>query len=176
MKDNGKEESNVETANWIKGVISAVFAFLSALLGDLAIPVALLIVCNIVDYCTGIIAAKHRGQKISSYVGLEGIAKKVCMWLLVVVGAVADKMLLYTADAFGIEMRLKYFIAAIVAIWLVCNELISILENIADTGVAIPGFLMPLIKNIKSKVEEKAELPDQTKDEKESAVKKDEDG
>ena len=164
----------METANWIKGGISAVFAFLSALLGDLAIPVALLLVCNIVDYCTGIIAAKHRGQKISSYVGLEGIAKKVCMWLLIVVGAVADKTLLYTADAFGIEMRLKYFIAAIVAIWLVCNELISILENIADTGVAVPGFLMPLIKNLKSKVDEKASGHKET--EKEIEDTKDGDG
>lgn len=164
----------METANWIKGVISAVFAFLSALLGDLAIPVVLLLVCNIVDYGTGIIAAKHRGQKISSYAGLEGIAKKVCMWLLIVVGAVADKMLMYTADAFGIEMKLKYFIAAIVAIWLVCNELISILENISDTGVAVPGFLMPLIKNLKSKVEDKTGPPKQ--EETKTEDKKDGDG
>lgn len=49
--------------------------------------------------------------------------------------------------------------ACIVAIWIVCNELISILENLIDVGIAIPAFLIPLVKNIKSYAEAKVELP-----------------
>ncbi|NBI77252.1 holin, partial [Lachnospiraceae bacterium] len=41
----------------------------------------------------------------------------------------------------------------IVALWIICNEIISILENIKDMGVPIPSFLTPLIRNIKSQVE-----------------------
>ena len=38
--------------------------------------------------------------------------------------------------------------------WLICNEIISILENIQDMGVNIPSFLQPLVKHIRSQVEE----------------------
>ena len=43
----------VEQANYIKAIFTAVFAFLSALLGVLAVPVILLVVCNLIDYATG---------------------------------------------------------------------------------------------------------------------------
>ena len=40
--------------------------------------------------------------------------------------------------------------------WLCANELISILENINDIlGEDMPSFLLPLVKNIRSQVEEK---------------------
>ena len=45
-----------------------------------------------------------------------------------------------------------------VAIWLICNEIISILENISDIGVNLPPFLKPLIKNIQEQVEDKTEI------------------
>lgn len=49
-------------------------------------------------------------------------------------------------------------LACIVAIWLICNEIISILENINDIGVTLPPFLQPIVSNLKSQVEKKAEL------------------
>ena len=39
------------------------------------------------------------------------------------------------------------------AIWIIFNEIISILENMIDIGIAVPTFLMPLVKNIKSQTE-----------------------
>ena len=44
------------------------------------------------------------------------------------------------------------------------NELISILENLKDSGVKIPPFLMPLMKYINRKVEDKAKLPEETQE------------
>lgn len=38
----------------------------------------------------------------------------------------------------------------------ICNEIISILENIKDIGAPVPPFLLPLLKNLKSQVEEVA--------------------
>ena len=80
----------VEQANYIKAIFTAVFAFLSALLGVLAVPVILLVVCNLIDYATGLMASKYRAQDINSYKSIRGIFKKVSMWLLVVVGAIID--------------------------------------------------------------------------------------
>lgn len=138
----------------IKIAVSAVFGALTAWLGVLAIPFYVLVGLNIADYITGIFAAKYRGQKISSYVGLQGIIKKVCMWLLVVIGAVLDWLLKYAGEQIGIDVKLNFLVAAVVVIWLICNEIISILENISDIGVKLPPLLIKLTQNIKSKAEE----------------------
>ncbi|MEY8428740.1 phage holin family protein [Lachnospiraceae bacterium 46-15] len=144
-------------ANHIKAVFSAAFGFLTSLLGILAIPVVLMVSCNVIDYITGLMASDRRGQEITSYKGLRGIRKKVCMWLLVVVGAIIDQLLLYASSTVGIELPFTFLVACIVALWIICNEIISILENIKDMGVPIPAFLTPLIQNIKSQVESMGE-------------------
>lgn len=126
--------------------------------GNLAIPVLLLITCNLIDYFTGIAASKFRKQQIDSYKGIRGIAKKICMWLLVGVGVIIDQLLSYSAKVVGITLPFTFLVACVVAIWLICNEIISILENINDIGVTLPPFLQPIVKNLKSQVEKKADI------------------
>lgn len=140
--------------NFFNVVTSAIGSFLSSFLGILYIPVLLLVVCNLIDYATGLMAAKYREVKISSYKSIRGIFKKVAMWMLIVVGAVVDKLLMYTSTTLGFAWGFTYVIAAFVAVWLICNELISILENLQDTDVPMPAFLMPIVKNIARKTED----------------------
>ncbi len=147
-----------EYANVIKGTATAVFSFLSSLLGILALPVCLMVACNVIDYITGLWAAKYRKQDINSYIGLRGIVKKVCMWLLVIVGAIVDQVLLYSAETVGITLPFTFLVACVVAIWIVCNEIISILENIADIGVELPPFLEKIVRLLKNQVEDKADM------------------
>lgn len=137
-------------------IITAVMGFLTSIFGALAIPILLMVACNIIDYGTGLAAAKYRSQHINSYKGLRGIIKKVSMWLLVAVGAVIDQLLLYASTTVGFKIPFSFLVAGVVAIWIICNEIISILENIKDIGVPIPSFLLPLTKNIKSHVSKMA--------------------
>ena len=144
----------MNNVNAVKVVVTGVMAFLSSILGVLYIPVILMVACNIIDYATGLMAAKYRTDGgISSYKSIRGIQKKVTMWLLVVVGAIIDQLLQYASTVLGITIHVSFLIACVVAIWIICNELISILENMIDIGVAVPGFLMPLVKNIKKQTE-----------------------
>ncbi len=136
-----------------KAVCVAAFGLLSSWLGVLAIPIYVLVACNIMDYITGLAAAHRRNQKVSSYVGVLGIAKKVCMWLLIAVGAVVDWLLLYCGASLGFEIHLPMLAASLVAVWLIINEIISILENIGDIGVPLPGFLTKIVQGLKSKIE-----------------------
>lgn len=156
----------MEQATAIKAVFTAIFAFLSSLLGVLAIPVILMVVCNVIDYITGLMASPNREEKVSSYKSIRGIMKKVAMWLLVIVGAIIDQLIKYSTDAIGLSMPFTFLIACIVAIWLICNELISILENISDIGVALPGFLEKIVYYIKDQAETKVdiELDEESKD------------
>ena len=145
----------MEQANYIKAIFTAVFAFLSALLGVLVI---LLVACNLIDYATGLMASKYRAQDINSYKSIRGIFKKVSMWLLVVVGAIIDEMLLYASTSIGWKSPVTFLVACVVAMWLICNEIISILENIQDMGVNIPAFMQPLVKHIRSQVEDQVKV------------------
>lgn len=140
--------------NVIKAIVTAVTGFLSSILGILYVPVLLMVACNLIDYITGLVAAKYRTNGgISSYKSMKGITKKVMMWLLVVVGAIIDQVLAYASATLGFAMPFTFLVACIVAIWIICNEIISILENMLDIGVDIPTFLLPMIKNIKRQAE-----------------------
>ncbi|MDV9963415.1 phage holin family protein [Clostridioides difficile] len=144
----------------IKAGVVALFGFLSSALGVLFIPVCLLVGCNIIDYVTGLMATPSRDEKISSYKSIKGIMKKVAMWLLVLVGAIIDQLIKYSVDTIGLNFPFTFLIACVVAIWLICNELISILENIADIGTPLPAFLGKIVHYIKDQAEMKVDMDD----------------
>lgn len=50
---------------------------------------------------------------------------------------------------------MKCLFAALVTVWLIANEIISILENIGDIGVESPAFLLPMIQWVKQQAEDK---------------------
>lgn len=144
-----------------KVIITTAVSALMNWLGILAIPVMLMVACNIIDYVTGLIATPYREEKVSSYKGIRGIYKKIGMWLLVLVGAFIDILIKYSIEAAGVSLNIPFIVATIVAVWLVVNEIISILENLVDIGVDMPPFLMPVVKYIKRQVEEKGTLKEE---------------
>ena len=150
--------------NKVKAIFIAFFTALAGWLGILAIPVLILVLCNLIDYVTGLVASKYRDQKINSYKSFRGIVKKICMWLLVAVGALFDWLIIYAGETVGVSIPVAFLIACVVAIWLITNEFISILENMKDIGVPIPPFLQPLVKNVQKQVEDKAKLGDDVDD------------
>lgn len=145
---------NEAGAKVIRAAVVAFFTALSAFLGHLAIPIYVLLACNVVDYLTGLMAAPKRGEHPNSYKGLNGIAKKVCMLLLVGVGALIDILINYAAEYVSPGFVEPFIVAIVVALWLSFNEMISILENIRDIGVKLPPFLLKLVKLLKKKTEE----------------------
>lgn len=158
LRRRNRRKDNTMKENYIKAFFTGIFALISSVLGVLAVPVLLMVACNVLDYATGLMASTYRSQDINSYKSIRGIMKKVCMWLLVIVGAVIDQLLLYASQTAGITLPFTFLVACIVAIWIICNEIISILENIKDMGVAIPAFLLPIVEHVKSQVEDKANI------------------
>ena len=142
----------------IKEIFIAAGTLLSSWLGILYVPVLILVCCNVIDYATGLVAAKYREESVNSYKSIKGIAKKICMWLLVAVGAMLDWLLSYAADTVGISIGLNFVVASVAAVWLIANEIISILENIKDIGAPLPPFLMRLAENVKSQAEKRADV------------------
>ena len=141
----------------VKIAVIGFFAVVTSWLGTLAIPVYILVACNVIDYVTGITSACVRKEQVSSYKGILGIAKKVFMYLLIVVGFFIDLMLQYMFKNLNIPISLPFIVGCIVACWLVLNEMLSILENLNEIGVPMPPFLMPLVDRIKGSVEKKGD-------------------
>ena len=87
-------------------------------LGSLALPFYILVGTNVADYITGIVAAVYRGERVCSDVGLRGIAKKVCMWLLVLIGFVLDYLIVQMGHTMHIEISADCIVAVAVVFWL----------------------------------------------------------
>ena len=144
-----------ETKTIIIAALTALIAYCNALL----IPIIVLFITVIVDYITGMIKAYMRFQ-LNSKIGFRGILKKISYFIIVAVGMGIDWLIQYGLSEIGITYSIGFSVACFVIIWLIINELISILENVSSFGVALPSFLLTLIKRLKKTVDEKEEKDD----------------
>lgn len=140
-----------------QAILIGVLAAINSILGNLAVPVYVLLACNIIDYITALIAAPKRGEEIDSLKGFNGLKKKVLMYLLIAVGWLIDTLVNYAAQQVRPDFRQPYIVAVVVALWLAFNEMLSIIENVADADGPVPPFLKKLIKNLKKKTEDVTE-------------------
>lgn len=135
--------------------ITAALAALTAYMGMLIIPVIILGAVMLLDYGTGLGKAWVSGN-LCSRIGIVGILKKVGYLCIVCVGMVIDWILKCGLNAVGMDFKLNFLFAMIIIVWLVINELISILENVAAIGGPSIGFVNKILKKLKSSVEESA--------------------
>lgn len=142
--------------NVFKAVCAVVVGALTAYFREIAIPLIVLIAVMIIDYASGMIKAWINAE-LSSRIGIKGIVKKVCYLLVVVSAAVVDWLLASGLQKIGIDIKINYLFGVIVAIWLIINELISILENLAIIGVPLPSFLTAIVHKLKVAVESNAD-------------------
>lgn len=143
-----------ETISMLKLTLIAALSVVLAYFNALLIPIAVLVAVMVIDYISGMVSAKKTGE-LSSRLGVIGILKKVGYLALVAVGMVVDYLISSALLNVGIEIQINYCFAMIIVIWLIVNELISILENLGELGVPIPEFLRKSIHKIKDGVENK---------------------
>ena len=139
-----------ETA--IKTIITAALAALAAYFRLLLVPLTVLIIMMIFDYVSGM-ASAWVTKELSSRIGAMGIVKKVCYLLVVAVGMVVDYIIQAVGTPLGLELAGYSIFGLLVIVWLILNELISILENMKEIGVPLPGFLLKMVDKLKSQTE-----------------------
>ena len=142
----------MEKENFIKLIISSIGAYLSNKLGILFPVLVILLFAMIVDYSTGMIKAKYLGE-IESKKGMWGVIKKAMYAVVVAVAMISDWIIINIAEKVGVNIPLTTFFGLLVAIWLIVNECISILENLIKLEVPIPNFLKSLVSRLKIVVE-----------------------
>ena len=122
-----------------KGIITAGGATASYLFGGWAALMGVLLAFVVADYVTGMMAAGVEG-KLSSEEGLKGIAKKVCIFMLVAVAHLVDTAV---GNAHMFRNATIFFYLA--------NELLSIIENTGRIGLPVPDIIGQAVAILKGR-------------------------
>ncbi len=142
-----------ENPTMIKQLIVGASALLADWLGILFPKLMLLVLCMAMDYGTGIAAAGYTGQLKSSK-GFWGIVKKLMTIVIAAVAMICDWVILNVGEQLGIVFPTNTFFGLLVCLWLIFNELISILENLIKMEMALPKFLVLFVSKFKNTLEE----------------------
>lgn len=146
--------------NVLKLSLAAFLAALMTYMGQIIVPVLILVGVMLLDYLTGVHAAFVR-HELSSRTGLIGILKKLSYLAMVAVACVIDYLIATVGAQLGTVIAVQ-FVGQLVVFWLILNELISILENVQKIGGPVPPFVAKLLQHLRGKVEESVpELPDE---------------
>ena len=138
--------------NMFRTLFAAALGALAAYAGVLLAPLCVLAVVMVLDYATGI-AAAWSCKLLSSRVGVKGIVKKVAYLALVAVGMVVDYLISSALLRVGVDIQINYYFGMMISVWLIINELLSILENLGKLGIPLPDFLLKAIERLRDGVD-----------------------
>ena len=149
----------------LQGGAAAYIGLLAARLGLLFWPLVILALIMVVDYITGMLASKteailHPGDPAygwSSRKGLLGILKKTGYLAIIAVGVCLDQIILTGLSHMGVESPIRGLFGLIIVVWLVLNEMLSVVENAGRMGADVPPWLARYIAVLKGRVDREAE-------------------
>ncbi len=144
--------------NKMKGLLIMVSVGLGGVLSpfaDVTVLLTLAVSAIVFDWVSGVTAAAINGE-LESKVGIAGVFKKIQYLFVIVVSVIMDVLILQGLPLIGVNCENfgGSLITCIVSVWLILNELISILENLNRGGVPLPDFLGRIIKQIKDKMDQ----------------------
>lgn len=136
IKDSSKPLSFINTELGV-----AIIGSMTLFFGEYWFLFAGLLICNVCDWLTGNYKAKRKHIS-SSVEGAAGIMKKVSYWIVIAIAFYVSM----TFERMGVMLGLNLsFMEAFgwmtLATYLV-NEIRSIIENLVESGVEVPEFLI----------------------------------
>lgn len=129
---------------------------------DLLLPALILLtILMTVDYIAGMLASKKESLQFpnayqygwSNKVSITGIYKKMGYLLTILVAISTDFLIFKFAEEINLTFSQNTVFGLLVTIWLIINELLSILENAGRLGVPLPPFLLILPSELKNNID-----------------------
>lgn len=142
--------------NVTKGIVALILAAAGVYLRELLGPLIVLAAVMVADYITGM-AEAWVNRTLSSRVGIVGIVKKLSYLVVVGVAIVVDWIIQTATARLGFDLGGFYLFGLLVCVWLIINECISILENIAEIGGPKVPFLQKILDRLKKTAAEKGD-------------------
>ena len=144
-------------------IVKSILGNFAHVKGDLLFSVlTLLSIVMIIDYVTGMLAAKKEGLEFpnddrygwSSKKSITGIYKKAGYIVIVMVATITDYLIFTISEELFLVASSQTIFGIMVSVWLVLNELISILENAGRMGAQLPDFLRKVLSELKDNMED----------------------
>lgn len=144
----------MDKVNHIKALISAALGLLTALWGWFGWLVVAWILCMVVDYITGTLAAKRRGDW-SSAVARDGLWHKAGCIMAVLIGGILDLVvgLLVHNMADVLPFDYTVLLCPLMIVWYIITEAGSILENAGRMGAPVPDWARKAIAVLRDTVD-----------------------
>ena len=136
------------------GLAATGTALVTALLGGWDKALEILIIIMAMDYLTGV-ASAFKTKTVSSSEGFMGLVKKASIFLIVILAAQIDRV---TGNASSLFRNCTAF-------FFVANDALSILENVGELGIKLPGFLKGALIKLRDVNDALPEIDGDTKDE-----------
>lgn len=146
----------MEIVNKINVIGGAIIAALSMIFGEHWMLFAGFLALNIVDWATGCYKAWILHES-SSEVGAKGALKKVMYWLIIALAFGISLLLIDAGKTIGLDLRFVEYFGWLTLATYIVNEFRSILENLVQAGIEVPGFLTKGLEITKKLVSEKAD-------------------
>ena len=143
-----------DKATQIKGAITALLVFLTALWGWVGWAIIIWIVCVVLDYISGSAAASRSGEW-SSQIARDGLWHKLGEIFTVLVSALCDIALGVILKTTPVELPFEFttLLTPIVLLWYIITELGSILENAGKLGAPLPKWAKKMLKQYKDTID-----------------------
>lgn len=123
---------------FVCAALASIGTFLTFIFGDWDVALQCLVVAVALDYVSGVIKAFVK-KELSSKIGVKGLLKKVGVFVVVALSVLLDKV---SGSTGAVRTLVIYYFVA--------NEGLSIVENLAETGLPIPDVIKKALKNLKS--------------------------
>ena len=133
-----------------------IFTFISLVISyytSISLPILLLAISCLLDIITGILKSLYIKNKFTFNKFVWGFIKKLCMLILIFIGISLDVIISYTVENFNITIPTHNLFGGLIGIWLVLDELLSVLRNLVVLEVPMPNFLISVIKKLKNTID-----------------------
>ena len=129
-------------------ITTGILAIFTYLFGSFDILIQGAFMFIVLDFTTGLVKAWHNGE-VSSNKSRKGLLKKTMFLSMILIGHWLDKISLIPDNSMSFR--------TLVLVFIIANEGISILENISEMGVPIPGFLKKVFERLDKREEDEPE-------------------
>lgn len=146
----------MDTLNDFKAAIVAAAGILTGFWGWMGWLVIGWVVCMLLDWISGSMAAAKDGDWNSAK-ARAGIWHKAGMVIVVMVTAIADLVLSVVLTQLPISFEYPGMICPVVLVWYIVSELGSITENAVAMGAPVPEWLTKLLAAGKDAVDKAGE-------------------
>lgn len=125
----------------INVILGGVVAILAFIFGDYWYLFGFFLLFNVLDYLSGWAKVRINGGE-SSHKGLKGVIKKFLYWIMIAVAFGMSVIFIEIGKIIGIDLGITKLIGWFVLASLMINEIRSILENLVEAHIHVPGILI----------------------------------